>query len=63
MATITKRGDTFRIKVSLGYDTEHKQIIKSTTFKPPQGVTPKRQKNSHSSLRMNLKADARIILS
>ena len=42
MATITKRGDTFRIKVSLGYDTEHKQIIKSTTFKPPQGVTPKK---------------------
>lgn len=40
--TITKRGDTFRIKVSLGYDTEHKQIIKSTTFKPPQGVTPKK---------------------
>lgn len=38
----TKRGDTFRIKVSLGYDTEHKQIIKSTTFKPPQGVTPKK---------------------
>ena len=42
MATITKRGDTFRIKVSLGYDTEHKQIVKSTTFKPPQGVTPKK---------------------
>lgn len=42
MATITKRGDTFRIKVSLGYDTEYKQIIKSTTFKPPQGVTPKK---------------------
>ena len=42
MATITKRGDTFRIKVSLGYDTEHKRIVKSTTFKPPQGVTPKK---------------------
>lgn len=42
MATITKRGDTFRIKISLGYDAEHKQIIKSTTFKPPQGVTPKK---------------------
>lgn len=42
MATITKRGDTFRIKVSLGYDTEHKQIVKSTTFKPPQGVTSKK---------------------
>ncbi len=35
MATITKRGDTFRIKVSLGYDMEHKQIVKSTTYKPP----------------------------
>ena len=42
MATITKRGDTFRIKVSLGYDAEHRQIVKSTTFKPPQGVTPKK---------------------
>ena len=42
MATITKRGDTFRIKVSLGYDTEHKQIVKSTTFKPPRSVTPKK---------------------
>jgi integrase len=42
MATITKRGDTFRIKVSLGYDMNHKQIVKSTTYKPPQGVTPKK---------------------
>ncbi len=42
MATITKRGDTFRIKVSLGYDMEHKQIVKSTTYKPPQGVSPKK---------------------
>lgn len=42
MATITKRGDTFRIKVSLGYDKEHKQIIKSTTYKTPKGISPKK---------------------
>lgn len=42
MATITKRGETFRIKVSLGYDINHKQIVKSTTFKPPTGTTPKK---------------------
>lgn len=42
MATITKRGETFRIKVSLGYDANGKQIVKSTTFTPPLGVTPKK---------------------
>ncbi len=42
MATITKRGETFRIKVSLGYDANCKQIVKSTTFTPPTGVTPKK---------------------
>ncbi len=40
MATITKRGDNFRIKISLDYDMEHKQTVKSTTYKPPQGVSP-----------------------
>lgn len=39
MATITKRGNTYRIKVSLGYDLNGKQIVKSTTFKPPEKVT------------------------
>ena len=42
MATITKRGDAFRIKVSLGYDENKKQIIKSTTFVPPKGTTLKK---------------------
>ena len=42
MATITKRGETFRIKVSLGYDANGKQIVKSTTFTPPIGATPKK---------------------
>jgi len=34
MANITKRGDTFRIKVSCGYAVDGKQITKSTTYKP-----------------------------
>ncbi len=42
MATITKRGNNFRIKVSCGYDENYKQIIKSTTFRPPAGVSPKK---------------------
>lgn len=34
MATIVKRGGTYRITVSCGYDTKGKQIRKSTTYKP-----------------------------
>ena len=34
MANITKRGDTYRIKVSCGYSVDGKQITKSTTYKP-----------------------------
>lgn len=42
MATVTKRGQAFRITVSLGYDTKGKQIRKTTTFKPPENVTPRK---------------------
>ena len=42
MASITKRGNTFRIKVSLGYDKNNKQIVKSTTYVPPVGTPPKK---------------------
>ena len=34
MANITKRGDTYHIKVSCGYDVNGKQVIKSITYKP-----------------------------
>jgi len=34
MANIKKRGDTFRIKVSCGYDVHGKQVVKSMTYKP-----------------------------
>ena len=40
MPSVHKRGDTFRIMVSLGYDMKGRQIRKTTTFKPPENVTP-----------------------
>ncbi len=39
MASIKKRGDSFRIMVSLGYGMDGRQIRKTTTYKPPEGVT------------------------
>ena len=40
MPSVNKRGDTFRIMVSLGYNLKGRQIRKTTTFTPPEGVTP-----------------------
>lgn len=42
MAAIDKRGNTFRIRVFVGTDTNGKKIMKSTTFTPPTDTTPKR---------------------
>ena len=39
MASIRKRGDTFTITGYLGYDAEGRQIKKTTTYRPPDGVT------------------------
>ncbi len=39
MPTITKRGDTYRIRVSEGYDASGKQITRSMTYKPTPGMT------------------------
>ncbi|MDR1703525.1 MAG: tyrosine-type recombinase/integrase, partial [Clostridiales bacterium] len=39
MPSVTKRGDTYRIMVSLGYGMDGRQIRKTTTFTPPEGVT------------------------
>ncbi|MCL2212392.1 MAG: site-specific integrase [Oscillospiraceae bacterium] len=39
MPSVSKRGDTFRIMVSLGYGVDGRQIRKTTTFTPPSDVT------------------------
>lgn len=39
MASLTKRGDSYKVMVSLGYDIHGRQIRKTTTFTPPANVT------------------------
>ena len=41
MATIRKRGNNYQIRVSCGYKVTGEQIIKTTTYKPRPGMTPK----------------------
>ncbi|MBQ8906588.1 MAG: site-specific integrase [Ruminococcus sp.] len=42
MANINKRGNTYRIRVFVGTDENGKKIIKTTTYVPPRGTTPKK---------------------
>ena len=44
MATISKRGDSYRIKVSCGYDVNGKQVIQSKTWKIPENMTERQIK-------------------
>lgn len=44
MATIQKRGGSYLIRVSCGYDTNGKQVIQSMTWKPDEEMTPKQVK-------------------
>ncbi len=41
MATIQKRGNSYRIKVSCGYDVNGKQVVQSMTWKPTDGMSSK----------------------
>ena len=41
MATITKRGNAYRIKVSCGYSVDGKQVTQSMTWKPGENMTAK----------------------
>ena len=40
MASIRKRGDTYTITAYMGYDEQGRQRKKTTTYRPPDGVTP-----------------------
>ena len=49
MPTLRKRGNSFEITVSVGYDINGRQIRKYATFTPPEGVTPKKaEKLAHA---------------
>lgn len=41
MATVSKRGNSYRIRCSCGYDTNGKQVMKSKTWKPEKNMTQK----------------------
>ena len=41
MATIRKRGDTYQIRVSTGYDVKGNHKEQSMTWKPDEGMTKK----------------------
>lgn len=43
MATIEKRGSSYRITASAGYDVKGKQIRKRMTWTPPAGITAKKE--------------------
>ena len=41
MASVSKKGRSFSIRVSCGYDIRGKQIVKYKTFRPPEGMSEK----------------------
>ena len=41
MANIRKRGNTYQIRVSCGYNTKGEQVFQSMSWKPPVGMTAK----------------------
>lgn len=43
MATISKRGGTYRIRVSEGYSADGRQIMQSMTWKPAPGMTKRQE--------------------
>ena len=44
MANISRRGDSYRIKVFCGYDVNGKQVVQTKTWKPPEGLTDRQVK-------------------
>ena len=39
MATTRKRGNSYQIRVSVGYDTKGNQVVRTKTWKPSAGMT------------------------
>lgn len=65
MATITKRGNSYRIRVSCGYDCDGKQMVSSMTWKPDPTLTKKEIENEVQRVAADFEANLkgkRIIL-
>ncbi len=45
MATVRKRGSSYQIRVSNGYDSQYRQVVRTKTWKPLPGMTPRQIEN------------------
>ena len=61
MATYTKRGSSYRIRASVGYTPEGKQVMKSKTWTPAPGMT-ERQIEKELNRQMVLFDDAMDVI-
>ena len=52
MASIRKRGDSYQIRVSVGYDAKGKQITRTMTWKPPEQVSQRQLQKELTSVTM-----------
>lgn len=59
MANITKRNNSYMIRVSLGRDITDKQIIKTATFTPPPGLTKKQEERAVNDFAYEFEQQAR----
>ncbi len=51
MATVKRRGGSYSIRVSCGYDVNGKQIIKSMTWKPQPDMSAAQAEKKRSGKR------------
>ena len=54
MATIRKRGNSYQIRVSCGYDTSGNQVIQTMTWKPADGMNKKQIEKKKKKNIMNI---------
>lgn len=59
MASITKRNNSYIIRVSLGRDITGKQLMKNATFTPPPGLTKKQEERAVNEFAFDFEQKAR----
>ena len=57
MANITKRGNSYSIRVSCGYDSKGRQIMQSMTWKPDPKMTPRQIEKELKKLKNTKRTD------
>ena len=60
MAHIVKRGKSYTVRVSCGYDINGKQIFKNKTFRPPEGLTAKQEKKALDEFVLDFERQAKL---